>query len=36
LILFINLTPLVPLSFKGDGEEILERGFASSFFLVFV
>jgi len=24
--LFINLTPCVPLSFKGEGEEILERG----------
>jgi len=26
-ILFINLTPLIPLSFKGEGEETLERGF---------
>jgi len=26
--LFINLTPFIPLSFKGEGEEILERGFA--------
>jgi hypothetical protein len=25
---FINLTPLIPLSFKGEGEETLERGFA--------
>ena len=24
----INLTPFIPLSFKGEGEEILERGFA--------
>jgi len=24
--LFINLTPLIPLSLKGEGEEILERG----------
>jgi hypothetical protein len=24
--LFINLTPLIPLSFKGEGEEVLERG----------
>jgi len=24
--LFINLTPLVPLSLKGEGEEIFERG----------
>jgi len=23
---FIDLTPCVPLSFKGEGEEILERG----------
>jgi len=22
----MNLTPLIPLSFKGEGEEILERG----------
>jgi len=22
------LTPFIPLSFKGEGEEILERGFA--------
>jgi len=27
-IMFINLTPFVPLSFKGEGEETLERGFA--------
>jgi hypothetical protein len=26
--MFINLTPLIPLSFKEEGEEILERGFA--------
>jgi len=26
--LFINLTPFIPLSLKGEGEEILERGFA--------
>jgi len=26
--LFINLTPFIPLSFKGEGEEILEKGFA--------
>jgi len=25
---FIYLTPFIPLSFKGEGEEILERGFA--------
>jgi len=24
--IFIYLTPLIPLSFKGEGEEILERG----------
>jgi len=24
--MFINLTPFIPLSFKGEGEEILERG----------
>ena len=24
--LFIYLTPLIPLSFEGEGEEILERG----------
>jgi len=24
--LFINLTPFIPLSLKGEGEEILERG----------
>jgi len=24
----IYLTPFIPLSFKGEGEEILERGFA--------
>jgi len=23
-----NLTPFIPLSFQGEGEEILERGFA--------
>jgi hypothetical protein len=28
---FINLTPYIPLSLKGDGEEILERGFAPLF-----
>ena len=27
-ILFIYLTPFVPLSFKGEGKEFLERGFA--------
>jgi len=27
-IMFINLTPFVPFSFKGEGEETLERGFA--------
>jgi hypothetical protein len=26
--LFINLTLLIPLSLQGEGEEILERGFA--------
>jgi len=25
---FINLTPFIPLSFKGEGEEVLEGGFA--------
>jgi len=30
--LFINLTPGVPLSLKGEGEEILERGEAPSFY----
>jgi len=25
---FINLTPFIPLSLKGEGEEILERGFS--------
>jgi len=25
---FINLTPFIPLSFQGEGEETLERGFA--------
>jgi len=29
--LFINLTPFIPLSFKGEGEEILERGEAPLF-----
>jgi len=24
----MNLTPLIPLSFKGEGEEILEEGLA--------
>jgi len=24
--LFINLTPFIPLSLKGEGEEIVERG----------
>jgi len=28
LRLFINLTPFIPLFLKGEGEEILERGFA--------
>jgi len=26
--LFIDLTPFIPLSLKGEGEETLERGFA--------
>jgi len=26
--LFINLTPFIPLSLKGEGEETFERGFA--------
>jgi len=26
IYLFINLTPFIPLSFKGEGEEILKRG----------
>jgi len=26
--MFIYLTPFIPLSFEGDGEETLERGFA--------
>jgi hypothetical protein len=26
--LFNDLTPFIPLSLKGEGEEILERGFA--------
>jgi hypothetical protein len=26
--MFINLTPFIPLSFKGEGEEILEEGLA--------
>jgi len=26
--LFIDLTPFIPLSLKGEGEEILERGYA--------
>jgi hypothetical protein len=26
----INLTPFIPLSLKGEGEEILERGFHPS------
>jgi len=26
--LFVNLTPFIPLSFGGEGEEIVERGFA--------
>jgi len=26
--LFIDLTPFIPLSLKGEGEEIFERGFA--------
>jgi len=25
-IIFIDLTPFIPLSFQGEGEEILERG----------
>jgi hypothetical protein len=25
---FIYLTPLFPLSFEGEGEEVFERGFA--------
>jgi len=29
--LFIDLTPFIPLSLKGEGEEILERGFAPLF-----
>ncbi len=24
--LFINLTPCIPLSFEGEGEDVLERG----------
>jgi len=28
--LFIDLTPFIPLSLKGEGEEILERGEAPS------
>jgi len=24
--MFVNLTPLIPLSFEGEGKEILERG----------
>ena len=27
-IILFNLTPFIPLSFKGEGEEILERDFA--------
>jgi hypothetical protein len=30
---FINLTPLIPLSILGEGEEILERGLRPSFHL---
>jgi hypothetical protein len=26
---FIYLTPLIPLSFKGEGEDIKKRGYAS-------
>jgi len=26
--LSIDLTPIIPLTLKGEGEEILERGFA--------
>jgi hypothetical protein len=29
-LVFVDLTPLVPLSFKGEGEEILEEGFHPS------
>jgi len=29
--IFINLTPFIPLSLKGEGEEILERGFTPLF-----
>jgi len=29
---FINLIPFIPLSLKGEGEEILERGEAPSFY----
>jgi len=29
-ILFIYLTPCVPLSFKGEGEEIKKRGVSPS------
>jgi len=34
IIVFINLTPCVPLSFKGEGEDVYERGFAPSNFPV--
>jgi hypothetical protein len=27
--LFINLTPLIPLSLKGEGEKVFKRGTAS-------
>jgi len=30
--LFINLIPFVSLSFEGEGEEVLERGFAPSIY----
>jgi hypothetical protein len=30
---FLYLTPLIPLSFKGEGEEILERGLSPPLFL---
>ena len=33
--LFIYLTPCVPLSFKGEGEDIKKRGFAPLRHLLF-
>jgi len=30
--MFNNLTPLVPLSFKGEGEELFLKGLAPSLF----